>query len=586
MVFQKPNPFPKSIYDNVAFGPRINGGASGLDEIVEQALTNGRAVGRGEGQAQEDARSRSRAASSSACASRAALAVEPDVILMDEPCSALDPIATARIEDLMAELKRDYTIVIVTHNMQQAARVSDRTAFLTAEVDDDGHRRRALVEYDAHREDLHQPVRPAHRGLHHRSVRMSDRLARCDGAARRRRSGRVACCRRRRELVAARRSSQRVARSRRRRRSSLADAIADERSRGRRPGRAVGGVAALAARRARRVDATRSSSSTASAARSCATRPRAASTARGTARCSPRTRSTSCCTQALRGHSSRARAAALRAAAARSCSCARSRCRRDGEIVGAVAFIRDISEARRVESVRRDFVANVSHELKTPIGALGLLAETMAATDDVRGRAAARRAGGARSRPAGAHRRRPARPQHRSRRRSRRAREPLPVRLLIVARRSTWCRPRPTRPGSRCASRPSRPTSRSSATAARCAARSSTCSTTRSSTRSPGQPVEVGAERRRRPRRDRRCATTASASRRATSSASSSASTGSTGPGAATPAAPASGSRSCATSRRRTAARSRSSRAKARAPRSRSHLAGRATAARDLSEAS
>ena len=92
---------------------------------------------------------------------------------MDEPCSALDPIATARIEDLMADLKADYTIVIVTHNMQQAARVSDMTAFMTAEVDEHGHRVGRLVEYDATLEDLHEPVRSAHRGLHHRAVRVS-----------------------------------------------------------------------------------------------------------------------------------------------------------------------------------------------------------------------------------------------------------------------------------------------------------------------------------------------------------------------------------------------------------------------------
>ena len=138
MVFQKPNPFPKSIYDNVAFGPRINGSKrAGLDEVVEHALDQGRALGRGQGQAEEERASRSPAASSSGCASRAASRSKPDVILMDEPCSALDPIATARIEDLMAELKREYTIVIVTHNMQQAARVSDMTAFMTTEVVDE-----------------------------------------------------------------------------------------------------------------------------------------------------------------------------------------------------------------------------------------------------------------------------------------------------------------------------------------------------------------------------------------------------------------------------------------------------------------
>ena len=101
--------------------------------------------------------------------------MQPEVILMDEPCSALDPIATSRIEDLMADLKRDYTIVIVTHNMQQAARVSDMTAFMTAEVDEHDHRVGRLVEYDATDQHLHEPLRPAHRGLHHRSIRMSRR---------------------------------------------------------------------------------------------------------------------------------------------------------------------------------------------------------------------------------------------------------------------------------------------------------------------------------------------------------------------------------------------------------------------------
>ena len=106
------------------------------------------------------------------CIARA-IAVEPEVILMDEPCSALDPIATARIEDLMQEIKSEYTIVIVTHNMQQAARVSDRTAFFTAEVNPEGDRRTGvLVEYDQTETDLLQPVRRADRELRHRPVRM------------------------------------------------------------------------------------------------------------------------------------------------------------------------------------------------------------------------------------------------------------------------------------------------------------------------------------------------------------------------------------------------------------------------------
>ncbi len=146
MVFQRPNPFPKSIYDNVAFGPRVNGNRKGLDDIVEQALTRCALWDEVKDKLKKSAYALSGGQQQRLCIARA-LAVEPDVILMDEPCSALDPIATARIEDLMTELKADYTIVIVTHNMQQAARVSDRTAFLTAEVDE-GRRVGRLVEFD------------------------------------------------------------------------------------------------------------------------------------------------------------------------------------------------------------------------------------------------------------------------------------------------------------------------------------------------------------------------------------------------------------------------------------------------------
>ncbi|HEY1737082.1 MAG TPA: phosphate ABC transporter ATP-binding protein PstB [Acidimicrobiia bacterium] len=146
MVFQRPNPFPKSIYDNVAFGPRINGVRKGLADTVERALTRAALWDEVKDKLKKSAYALSGGQQQRLCIARA-LAVEPDVVLMDEPCSALDPIATARIEDLMAELKNDYTIVIVTHNMQQAARVSDRTAFLTAEVED-GHRVGRLVEFD------------------------------------------------------------------------------------------------------------------------------------------------------------------------------------------------------------------------------------------------------------------------------------------------------------------------------------------------------------------------------------------------------------------------------------------------------
>jgi phosphate transport system ATP-binding protein len=147
MVFQKPNPFPKSIYDNVAFGPRINGQRKGLDEIVEGALRQAALWDEVKDKLKKSAFALSGGQQQRLCIARC-LAVAPDVILMDEPCSALDPIATSRIEDLMTDLKRQYTIVIVTHNMQQAARVSDMTAFMTTDVDHEGRRTGRLVEYD------------------------------------------------------------------------------------------------------------------------------------------------------------------------------------------------------------------------------------------------------------------------------------------------------------------------------------------------------------------------------------------------------------------------------------------------------
>ncbi len=148
MVFQKANPFPKTIFDNVAYGPKINGRKrSELGDIVEHALTRAALWDEVKDKLKHSGLSLSGGQQQRLCIARA-LAVEPDVVLMDEPCSALDPIATARIEDLMDELKRDFTIVIVTHNMQQAARVSDRTAFFTAEVDDAGRRVGRLVEFD------------------------------------------------------------------------------------------------------------------------------------------------------------------------------------------------------------------------------------------------------------------------------------------------------------------------------------------------------------------------------------------------------------------------------------------------------
>ncbi len=148
MVFQKPNPFPRSIYDNVAFGPRLNGMRRDLDELVESSLRRAALWDEVKDKLRESAFSLSGGQQQRLCIARA-IAVNPDVILMDEPCSALDPIATLRIEDLMREMMDDYTIVIVTHNMQQAARVSDRTAFLTVDVDDtSGDRIGELVEYD------------------------------------------------------------------------------------------------------------------------------------------------------------------------------------------------------------------------------------------------------------------------------------------------------------------------------------------------------------------------------------------------------------------------------------------------------
>jgi phosphate transport system ATP-binding protein len=148
MVFQKPNPFPKSIYDNVAFGPRVLGMKKGIDERVERVLRHAALWDEVKDRLKENALGLSGGQQQRLCIARA-LAVEPDVILMDEPASALDPISTTRIEDLIHELKRDYTIAIVTHNMQQAARVADMTAFFSVEVREDGKGRNGvLVEYD------------------------------------------------------------------------------------------------------------------------------------------------------------------------------------------------------------------------------------------------------------------------------------------------------------------------------------------------------------------------------------------------------------------------------------------------------
>jgi len=149
MVFQKPNPFPKSIYDNVAYGPKINGirGKDKLDEIVERSLRQAALWDEVKNRLNKSALGMSGGQQQRLCIART-LSVEPDVVLMDEPCSALDPIATGRIEDLMQEIKSKYTIVIVTHNMQQATRVSDRTAFYSVLRDDKSDTRTGvLVEY-------------------------------------------------------------------------------------------------------------------------------------------------------------------------------------------------------------------------------------------------------------------------------------------------------------------------------------------------------------------------------------------------------------------------------------------------------
>ncbi|MFI5042287.1 MAG: phosphate ABC transporter ATP-binding protein PstB [Acidimicrobiales bacterium] len=145
MVFQKPNPFPKSIYDNVAYGPKVNGMKVKMDDVIEECLTRAALWDEVKDKLRQSAFSLSGGQQQRLCIARA-IAVKPDVILMDEPCSALDPIATIRIEELMTQLKNEYTIVVVTHNMQQAARVSDRTAFFTVDIDDKGSRTGVMVE--------------------------------------------------------------------------------------------------------------------------------------------------------------------------------------------------------------------------------------------------------------------------------------------------------------------------------------------------------------------------------------------------------------------------------------------------------
>jgi phosphate transport system ATP-binding protein len=159
MVFQKPNPFPKSIYENIAFGPRLAGRRRNLDDLVENTLQRAALWDEVKDKLDESALALSGGQQQRLCIARA-IATEPEVVLMDEPCSALDPIATLKIEELMQELKKEYTILIVTHNMQQAARVSDRTAFFSVDVNDEGQRTGRLVEHDVTSRLFTTPSRP------------------------------------------------------------------------------------------------------------------------------------------------------------------------------------------------------------------------------------------------------------------------------------------------------------------------------------------------------------------------------------------------------------------------------------------
>lgn len=147
MVFQKPNPFPKSIYDNIAFGARVNGYRGNMDELVERSLVSAALWDEVKDKLKQSGLSLSGGQQQRLCIARA-IAIEPEVLLMDEPCSALDPISTIKIEELIQELKQNYSIVIVTHNMQQATRASDMAAFFNVVTSDDGKRSGYLVEYN------------------------------------------------------------------------------------------------------------------------------------------------------------------------------------------------------------------------------------------------------------------------------------------------------------------------------------------------------------------------------------------------------------------------------------------------------
>jgi phosphate transport system ATP-binding protein len=160
MVFQKPNPFPKSIYENIAFGARINGYQGNIDELVEQSLQNAALWDEVKDKLKQSGLSLSGGQQQRLCIARA-LAIQPEVLLMDEPCSALDPISTLKVEELMQQLKERYTIIIVTHNMQQATRVADMTAFFNAKETEKGGKQGYLVEFDRTEDIFQNPKQEA-----------------------------------------------------------------------------------------------------------------------------------------------------------------------------------------------------------------------------------------------------------------------------------------------------------------------------------------------------------------------------------------------------------------------------------------
>jgi phosphate transport system ATP-binding protein len=162
MVFQKPNPFPKSIYDNIAYGARVNGYKGNLDELVERSLQQAALWDEVKDKLKQNGMALSGGQQQRLCIARA-IAINPDIVLMDEPCSALDPISTLKVEELMHQLKENYTIVIVTHNMQQATRVADMTAFFNAKATEKGGKMGYLVEYDRTENIFQNPQQEATR---------------------------------------------------------------------------------------------------------------------------------------------------------------------------------------------------------------------------------------------------------------------------------------------------------------------------------------------------------------------------------------------------------------------------------------